>query len=207
MKRFLWVLALCPVWAHADLRQPGIINGSAAQAATFNVSSGTVTTFYASTATITNMVGQTTSASAPAGDIGEIKISSVSSDVLTITSAQAVSVGTVTLTAGCWEIQAVACAEATNVGTTVSNISACIATTANTAISPSSGLPQDLTGQTGMAQVLSGYVLGNAGSYCLPTSVTHACISSSTPYYGTCRVTFAVSTADCYGGIQARREK
>lgn len=108
MKRLFWIglILSLPVLARADLRQPGIVNGSAPQTATFNVSSGTVTQFTSSTATIKNLVGTTTNDNAAVGNYGQY-VSSFTSSISIATGGSFVNVAAITVSSGDWDVSGV----------------------------------------------------------------------------------------------------
>lgn len=172
----------------------------------FTASSATITRIITTTITPTNVVGQANANLAPAGNVGEVMVSSTPfATPAGMTSTSNIAVGTVTVTAGCWQLTGTFYAKATNASTSFTLMTSWIGVTALTAPSSVCVANQCSNGEIYMIDARPATVPGlNLGLTLDPSPVT-VCVNSPTTYYVGGAVTFSVSTAGAVGGIRAVR--
>lgn len=224
MKKLLWLCLFLPAIAHADLRQPGILNNSAPQAgAVFNVSSGTVTdlrvstatvttlnvststitTLVVTTATITNRIGTTTNNNATLGSIGEvISASVVKSAAIALTTTVPATIATMTLTAGDWDVRGFG-GFLSGSGTTATDIRLAVSLTPN--VMPAADTAAVPTANEVTIIESGASLVGTGNVYTVQLSPIRVSLAASTTIYLATVATFSVSTLAKFGSIEARR--
>jgi hypothetical protein len=143
---------------------------------------------------VLGVVGTTTNNDATAGCVGEYVSSTVTSgSVVSLTTATFTNLTSISLTAGDWDVSGVV-AVTTGATTTIAYINYGISTTSsgNGAL----GQMGSLTTSANPAAVVD---------FVVSAPVTRLSLASTTTVYLVTRVSFAVSTANAYGVIRARR--
>jgi hypothetical protein len=143
---------------------------------------------------VLGIVGTTTNNNATAGCVGELVSASVASGpAVSLTSATYANITSISLTAGDWDVTGLV-AITTGATTTIDYINYGVSTTSAT--SGSLGQMGSLTTNTNPAATVD---------FIVSAPVTRLSLASTTTVYLVTRVSFAVSTANAYGVIRARR--
>ena len=137
--------------------------------------------------------GTTTNDNADAGVVGELVSSSVASIGVGLTDATFANITTISLTAGDWDVSGVV-GITSGAGTTIAYINYGVSTTS--AAGGALGQMGSLTPNTNISAIVD---------FTVATPVTRLSLASTTTVYLVTRVSFAVSTANAYGVIRARR--
>lgn len=178
----------------------GTINNTSVGATT--ASTGRFTTLQATNtitpSTTAGIVGTTLADNATAGSIGEFIQSTIASGAaVSVSSAVATNITSISLTAGDWDVWGVVATLPAGTTTTASS-SAAVSTT--TAIVPP--ISATATGVTNFPVAVAGGVVT-----IMQCGMTRVNVSTTTSVFLVIQTTFAVSTMQAFGSIQARRRR
>jgi len=137
--------------------------------------------------------GTTTNNNAAAGVVGELISSNVVSPGVSLTTATFANITTISLTAGDWDVSGVV-GVTTGATTTIAYINYGVSTTSAT---------DGALGQ--MGSLTTPATIAATIDFVVSAPVTRLSLASTTTVYLVTRVSFAVSTANAYGVIRARR--
>lgn len=148
-----------------------------------------------------NKVGSATNDSATAGDIGELKISTVAfANIVSETSATPVNVTSLSLTAGDWDVS----------GVINRNLAGVTATVYGRAISPTTGAVPAQAGGSGVGAdsvVIQTATFGTTitGNYITAIGPVRVSLAVTTTIYLVAADTFSAGTLGVFGTLRARR--
>ena len=139
------------------------------------------------------IAGTATNDNADAGIVGEYVSSTVAASGVGLTDATFANITTISLTAGDWDVSGVV-GVTTGAGTTIAYINYGVSTTSAT---------NGALGQ--MGSLTTNATIAATTDFVTPVPTTRLSLASTTTVYLVTRVSFAVSTANAYGVIRARR--
>jgi len=137
--------------------------------------------------------GTATNDNADAGVVGQLVSSTVASSGISLTDATFANITTISLTAGDWDVSGVV-GVTTGASTTIAYINYGVSTTSAT---------NGALGQVG--SLTTPATIAATIDFVVSAPVTRLSLASTTTVYLVTRVSFAVSTANAYGVIRARR--